>query len=454
MGHVTDKIELIILGGTWSDYPEEYQLWFVSELFRALNDGDREEQSQIRRTYYKGQGLANRDEELEAFVAPLQKQVDMGSCSYNVAIKQLYYYDSIWKDIAFQEVADTTELNRLQNDNETAEHRVVGLVVETRPDTISCESLKLLRQLGCTKIQMGIQSINPEILAKNNRNISLERIQQAFELVRVFGFKIHTHTMLNLFGSTPEEDKREYARFVTEEAFQPDEIKLYPCALVQGTRLCKHFEDGSWEPYTEEELLDVLIADTLNTPAFVRISRMIRDISAEDIVTGNKKANLRQLVERRIEETGGQIAEIRQREISTGVVDFERLSLSSIAYKTTVTDEFFLQWTTPENRIAGFLRLSLPYEEYLLQYRADIPLGLSEAMIREVHVYGKVAKLQNVGEGAQHLGLGKLLIEEACTLARARGYQKINVISSVGTREYYRSLGFSDTELYQQKTLV
>jgi elongator complex protein 3 len=257
--------------------------------------------------------------------------------------------------------------------------------------------------------------------------------------------------MLNLLGSSLEEDKLEYRRFVTEAAYLPDEVKLYPCVLVDGTRLCGHYADKTWRPYSEDELLDVLTTNTLDTPPFIRISRMIRDISSHDIVAGNRKANFRQLVEARIEKLGGDVAEIRYREISTSGTDIETLTLETLGYETTVTDEYFLQWVTPENRIAGFLRLSLPNRGYVLKRQSELPVGPDEAMIREVHIYGRVARVHGTGEDAQHLGLGRRLIDTACGIAEERGYRAINVISSVGTREYYRRQGFTDNGLYQRR---
>lgn len=124
-----------------------------------------------------------------------------------------------------------------------------------------------------------------------------------------------------------------------------------------------------------------------------------------------------------------------------------------LSYETTVSDERFLQWVTEEDRIAGFLRLSLPKEDYLLRNQASLPVGLQEAMIREVHIYGRTSELHESGAGAQHLGLGRKLVEKACDLARGRGYRRINVISSVGTRGYYRKLGFQDNGLYQRRDL-
>ena len=300
---------------------------------------------------------------------------------------------------------------------------------------------------------MGIQSLDERILAANHRGIGVDRTQQAFELARIFGFKTHAHFMTNLLGATPESDAADYRRMVEHPAFKPDEIKLYPCALVDGTGLVSHWRDGSWRPYTEEELVNLLADDVLVTPPFTRISRMIRDISAHDIMTGNKKVNLRQLVDLELAKRAQPVQEIRSREIAFGAAASDELSLSEVAYETTNTHEVFLQWVTPDNRIAGFLRLSMPNAEYVSAHASDLPINAGEAMIREVHVYGRVAGLHQGGENAQHRGLGRMLIERACDIARDNGYQAVNVISAVGTRGYYRKQGFADNGLYQQRNL-
>jgi elongator complex protein 3 len=473
MGHPTDKVELIVLGGTWSDYPEGYQTWFVTELFRALNDGeDAEQGARMRRGLYRERGCESRAEELSERVRETQQKVDDGTLTYNQAIGLLYGESDTWQGIVRGQAATFDDLTRQHRVNQSARHRVVGLVVETRPDTVTAGSLTLLRRLGCTKVQIGVQSLDIAVLRLNNRAIDSGRVREAFELLRLFGFKTHVHFMANLYGSSPEKDKQDYRHLVTDGAYLPDEVKLYPCSLVAGTGLVERYRAGDWRPYSEGDLLDVLVADTLVTPGFMRISRMVRDISAQDIMAGNRKANLRQLVERRIEEAGERIAEMRYREIGTGETDLGCLVLEAIAYETTVSSEHFLQWVTPENRLVGFLRLSLPSVEYVRRHQAVLPVGPYEAMIREVHVYGTVVPLrkageggwpcaegegarpEGLGEGAQHLGLGRRLVEAACDIARAQGYRRINVISAVGTREYYQSLGFEDGELYQQMPLL
>jgi len=447
MGHATDKIELIVLGGTWSDYPLGYQVWFVKELFRALNESG--EQS------LAGESPSNLSQyqQDESLAAELQQQVNQGLLSYNQAVELLYMQNPVYQSVASSQTASFFELIEQQQTNETALHRVVGLTIETRPDNIDPEQLYLLRRLGCTKIQIGIQSLDQAILNLNQRSITVQKINDAFCYLRLFGFKIHAHFMLNLLGSTPESDKQDYLGLVSDPAYLPDEVKLYPCALVQSSRLVKHYQDGSWQPYSESELIDVLTTDVMNTPDYTRISRMVRDIAAPDIVAGNKKTNLRQMVENDLVQSTEQPQEIRYREINRDQTEIESLALDCIEYSTTATQEHFLQWVTSEKRIVGFLRLSLPKPEYLSEHQAELPIQANEAMIREVHIYGVVARLNTSGEGAQHYGLGRRLIDIACDIAKASGYQRINVISSVGTREYYRNLGFYDKGLYQQREL-
>lgn len=493
MGHATDKIELIVLGGTWTDYPEGYQVWFMSELFRALNDdavADEAANPMLRRSAagrggaegamdavpdgclpkgvaerrarYRECFLAKDAEALAQRRAELQADIDDGRGGgrgrYNAAVKELYGAGSAWGRAMSWQSASWEELECRQRANERARHRVVGLVIETRPDAVTARSLHTIRRLGCTKVQMGVQSIDQRVLDMNERRIEVSRMEEAFSLCRLFGFKIHAHFMVNLIGSTPTGDKADYLRFVGPGPFQPDEVKLYPCALIEGTRLVRKHESGEWRPYTEDELLDVLAADIVATPAFCRVSRMIRDFSSKDIVAGNKKPNLRQMVERRLAASGQErVREIRYREIGSDAPDPAELEMDVVAYSTPTSEERFLQWVTPEGKIAGFLRLSLPDQRFVAEcakrYGDDAPVDAGEAMIREVHVYGVAARVGQEGTAAQHRGLGRSLVARACELALEAGFGRISVISAVGTREYYRSLGFLDHGLYQQKAL-
>ena len=460
MGHSTDKVELIVLGGTWSDYPESYQYWFIKELFRALNEWPNSPQHiQERLDWYTSFGLQNSEEALSSFVAEQQAAVFDDTVTYNQAFHKLYDASQPHQSAWSQMQSTYDQLVEQQRVNETAAARVVGLVIETRPDTITPDNLRMFRQLGCTKIQIGIQSTRQEILDANKRQMSAAQIKRAFSLIRLYGFKIHSHLMVNLLGATPEADKQDFKTFVTDPGFLPDEIKLYPCALVSGTQLVQKYREGTWQPYTKDTLVDVLVQDVLNTPPYVRISRMIRDISATDILVGNKHTNLRQMVEQELaaEDVASRVQEIRFREINQQQVRADELTLQDFAYTTAVSNEHFLQWVTTDNKIAGFCRLSLPHWDKLTSGTCDVSVDEllvqpGQAMIRELHVYGQALSLGSEGMSAQHQGLGQKLLAKASSIA-AEGYTSLNVISSIGTRAYYRAQGFTDADLYQQKAL-
>ena len=461
MGHSTDKVELIVLGGTWSDYPEGYQYWFIKELFRALNDWPNSPSYiQERLDWYTSFGLQNTEEALSSFVAEQQAAVFEDTATYNQAFHKLYDTSQPHQSAWSQMESTYDELVEQQHVNETAAARVVGLVIETRPDTITPDNLHMFRQLGCTKIQIGIQSTRQEILDANKRQMSAAQIKRAFSLIRLYGFKIHSHLMVNLLGATPEADKQDFKTFVTDPGFLPDEIKLYPCALVSGTQLVQKYREGTWQPYDKDELVDVLVQDVLNTPPYVRISRMIRDISATDILVGNKHTNLRQMVEQELaaKDVARRVQEIRFREINQQQVRAAELTLQDFPYTTAVSDEHFLQWVTADNKIAGFCRLSLPHWDKLTSGACDVSANEllvqpGQAMIRELHVYGQALSLGSEGMSAQHQGLGQKLLAKASSIAAEAGYTSLNVISSIGTRAYYRAQGFTDAGLYQQKAL-
>ena len=504
MGHTTDKVELIVLGGTWTDYPRAYRFWFMRELFRALNEASdaNAQRASIaeRRAFYEQCGIKSERDDLAAFTRDEQARVTCGELTYNQAVRELYGDDAGWRQASNSQTAALADVTLEHARNVQAAHRSVGLVIETRPDCITPGALTEMRALGATKVQIGIQSLDQHILDANLRRISLDRIGRAFELARLFGFKIHAHFMANLYGATPESDVAGYRALVTDRRFLPDEVKMYPCALVDGTGLVKHWRNGTWRPYAEEELIGVLVANMQVTPPYVRVSRMIRDISSHDIMAGNKKVNLRQMVDGELARREAAVAEIRTREIGTHKANLSKLELVEFPYETTVSSERFLQWVTPEGKIAGFLRLSLPKADAIAAARAEaenergaigstgceampfegkatshqasrditptsasaqaersahdsFPLAADEAMIREVHVYGAVAALGHASTGAQHTGLGRKLVARACDIAQEAGYERINVISAVGTREYYATLGFEQHGLYQQKEL-
>lgn len=457
-GHPTDKIEIIVLGGTWSFYPESYQIWFVKRIFDAMHDF--------------GKGIDGRQAVEDALREKSQLHPDRNTTTATIdglhiekrynAVVQMVYKDEMLRstDLAqaisrgevarspVDEFATWEELEAAHLENESAPCRSVGLVIETRPDHISVEEVLRVRRLGCTKVQIGFQSLNDDVLKLNKRGHKVAATRRAVKLLRQAGFKIHAHWMPNLYGSSPDADVADYKLMFDDPDFRPDELKVYPCSLIDSAELMQRYQDGSWKPYTHEELLHVLTASFMLTPEYTRLTRVIRDIPSTDIVVGNQMTNFRQIVENELTRVGERSSDIRAREVRFKAVEAVNLHLDELWYDGGCTDEVFLQYITADRDIAGFLRLSLPKEPAITDELAGA------AMIREIHVYGQSLELGASEAGrAQHLGLGKQLIERAVEIAREKGYSRLAVISAIGTREYYRKRGFEDGQLYQVRSI-
>lgn len=445
-GHDPEKVELIVLGGTWSFYPEAYQIWFVKRCFDAMNAYDEaRRRDDLRPLEMKG---AVSFDGLGEVVDGRTVHAAAPARSYNQVVRDFLSSELEGGLLDTTEQATWSELEEVQRRNETAAARCVGLVVETRPDHLSEDEVVRVRRLGSTKVQIGFQSLSDEVLALNRRGHDVAATRRAMRLLRTAGFKLHAHWMPNLYGSDPVSDIEDFQRVFDDPDFRPDELKIYPTSLIESAELMRYYESGQWRPYREEELLEVLSACLLRVPEYCRVTRMIRDIPGDDIHAGNKTTNFREVVERDLKRRGLASRDIRAREIRGEPVDPEGLTLDCIEYATQVGREIFLQLITDERRIVGFCRLALPAAPAFIAEIAD------SAMIREVHVYGVVVRFGDARQDrSQHLGLGKRLISEAATIAAAAGFRDLAVISSVGTREYYRKLGFSDGELYQHRTL-
>jgi len=258
--------------------------------------------------------------------------------------------------------------------------------------------------------------------------------------------------MPNLFGATPESDRRDFARLWDDPALRPDELKIYPCSLIEGTELYARWQRGEYRPYTDEELVELLIACKLRVPPYCRINRVVRDIPASYIAAGNTTSDLRVVVQRALRARDLQCQCIRCREVRDDKIAAEELRLDLLSYQTDATTEHLLSFVTPRNRLAGFLRLSLPSPDAPRDEILDEVRGA--AMIREVHIYGRALEIGAGSSGdAQHTGLGTRLIERATQIARAAGFKRLAVIAAIGTREYYRKLGFALGELYMARAI-
>jgi elongator complex protein 3 len=380
--HPIDKIELLILGGTWSAYPRDYQETYIRRCFDAMNG------------------------------------------------------------------FDSSTLAEAQAANENTACRNVGLVIETRPDEITPELLSWLRRLGVTKVQMGAQSLDDRILSLNLRGHTAADTRRACALLRAAGFKIVLHWMPNLLGATLASDRADFAQLWEDCA--PDEIKIYPTQLLEGTGLYKKWQKGEYTPYTTGELIDLIATLKPSIPPYCRVNRIIRDIPSPHIVAGNKRSSLRQDVLAEVARRGMTCGCIRCHEIGSRVVLPENLRLEDFTYPTGGAQEHFLNFRTPGEKIAAYLRLSLPGStEANARVVEAIPELAGCALVREVHVYGQVQQIGSGQEGAaQHIGLGTSLLEEAARFASSAGFLKLAVISAVGTRKYYQSRGFQPADLY------
>lgn len=431
-GHPTDKIELIILGGTWSSYPESYQIWFVKRCFDALNDF--EEYSSSEMIKEESLDLPFEEDKLEEIDGSVLEK------SYNQIISNAIKNT---KNI-LNETATWEELFLSHEKNITSKSKCVGLVIETRPDEIDENEVIKIRKLGATKVQIGIQSLNDEVLKLNKRGHDVAKTISALDLIRRAGFKIHGHYMPNLYGSTPEKDILDYEKMFNEITFRPDELKIYPCSLIKTAELMKVYKEGLWKPYTQEELAEVLYNNILFTPRYCRLTRIIRDIPSTDIVVGNKFTNFRQIAEDKIKKSGKKAVEIRSREIKNKKFDNENLIIRETKYETTSTWEYFIEYVNEKDEIFGFLRLSLPKISSFIEELSGC------AIIREIHIYGQSLEVgKKDSSKTQHQGLGKNLIKLAKDISKESGFKKLAVISAIGTRDYYKKNGFELTGLYQ-----
>ena len=393
IGHPTSKIELLILGGSWTAYPEEYQAWFIQRCLDALNE------------------------------------------------------------------QESKTLEEAQTINETGKHRNVGLVVETRPDEINPAGLAVMRKMGVTKVQIGAQSFDDQILRINKRGHSAYTTLQATALLRAAGFKVVMHWMPNLLGATIESDEEDFSRMWVN-GYCPDEIKIYPTQLVEKSRLYQYWLKGSYTPYTTEELINLIANIKPLIPEYSRVNRVIRDIPASYIMAGNKRSSLRQDIHQELARRGQNCRCIRCREVRSTNIQEETLILDDLVYHPHFSEEHFLNYSTRDDHLVGYLRLSFPEptgKEALSVYEqvwTHIPELHGCAIIREVHIYGQSLAFGIEKNGAaQHVGLGSNLIEKAAQLAKEKGFKKLAVIAAIGTRKYYQERGFSGGELYMIRDL-
>ena len=406
-GHSPTKIELIVIGGSWSVLPEKYKYWYIKECFRAANQ------------YSSSRVLGLDQDTIDASKKELNK----------ASVKEL-----------------REKLKQEQNKNEKKKYKMVGITLETRPDFINEKEVTQMREVGCTRVELGVQMVDDEILETNKRGHGVAEIARATQLLRDKGFKITYHIMPGLPGSDCQRDVNAFRRLFTDERFQPDQIKFYPTVVTQGSLLYTWWQQGKYQPYTDQQLKELIKECKQIIPPYVRIIRLIRDIPEESIVAGNRITNLRQL----IKEEGVECRCIRCREAGKQRLQKEDIKLTVHRYQASGGEEYFLSYTSPDEKVLyGFCRLRIPPSK-----GKDVFSALQgAALIRELHVYGKLVPVGEQESKVQHTGLGRMLMEEAERVAEENGSTKIAVISGVGVRDYYRKMGYRLQDTYMVKKL-
>lgn len=399
-GHPTDKIEYITKGGTWNAYPLKYQYWYVYESFKACND--------------------------------LTRRNPIGTSD-----------EEDWNDKPLQELINATIAE--QRYNEKANHRIIGLTLETRPDAISAKTIHHMRLQGATRIELGLQAPDDRILTLIKRGHTVNEFRRAMKLLRQAGFKVDLHFMPDLPGTTPEHDVEMYEDVFSDPGLKPDMIKIYPNTVIETAELYQWFKDGRYKSYGDKQLFWALKEMKKATPRYCRISRLIRDIPSGEIKDGNTVTNLREMLEHNLKKEGHTCVCLRCREIGrhTDLDGDVSDTLFVDEYDTDGGREYFITYEDPQRRVVyGFLRLRIPTERNE-QIEKVMPELKGAAFVRELHVYGQLVQIGKRKELAtQHRGVGKRLLNAAERIAVKNKLQKVAVISGVGVRGYYRKRGY------------
>ncbi len=480
--HDTDKIELIVLGGTWDVYTEQYKINFIKALYDACNSFSE---------------LRIRNEEV-------------GISKWN---KFSYILEGKEK------IKTSKNIQEAMKRNENAEHRIIGLTIETRPEYVTDKNCQKRRELWVTRIEMGIQSLDNGVLKANKRGLTVEQIRRACHRLRQYWFKFSVHIMPGLYTSSYAKDLKTFQDLYMDPFLKPDEIKFYPTSVIPNTELCKLYKQWKYKPLESKEIQKLITETFLHIiPPYTRIKRLIRDIPANEIVAGSKITNLSQLMHNEIQknaDTGkfnikefyGRLyskyelfkttkdflrratfnvqhptwgtqtfvigskpdtnslrnyvcLDTRSREIRHSteywVVSSETKKITTNLvirkYASSVWQEYFISFEDELGYLYGFTRLLLPKPEEVVSIKW---LGKETAIIRELHVYGNVETIKRSNEKTkkevQHKWFGKQLMDIAEKISQQAQYKKLSVISGIGVRAYYRKLGYKKVGEYMVK---
>ena len=379
IGHPTDKIDLIIMGGTFTSRAADYQQEFIKRCFDAMNDED------------------------------------CGS------------------------------LEEAHSRNENAPHRCIGMTIETRPDGFDIGRAKECMRLGTTRIEFGVQILDDDILRSVNRGHGVKEVVEATKTAKDAGLKVCYHVMPGLPGSDHDKDLERFRLLFDDERFRPDMLKIYPTLVVKGTKLYEQWQRGEFAPYDTAQATEVVAAMKAIAPRYVRIQRIQRDIPVQLIEAGVDKGHLRELARARMKELGTRCRCIRCREVGLNRIQLDsagEVELNHLPYRASGGREDFISFDlADQDALVGYVRLRMPGE------------GIS-AHVRELKVFGQMARFDQEGREWQHKGFGKELMLQAERTALENGYQVMKVTSGVGVRRYYSSIGYVRDGAYMSKPLA
>jgi len=379
MNHPTDKIELIVLGGTFLQYTLEYQYDFIKKCFDALNE------------------------------------------------------------------KPSKDLEEAKKINETAKHRCVAMCIENRPDNCSKEEIERMLSFGCTRVEIGVQMPDDELYRKTNRGHTVEDVVEATKNLKNAGFKLGYHIMPGLPYSNPKKDMELFEKIFSDSRFRPDQLKIYPCQVVEDSPLAKTHKIINFKPYTREQTEKILLEMMRVIPEYCRVMRMMREFPKEKLIDGLERLDLRKDVEADLRKRNEKVKEIRMREIGFNKSEGESktIKIKTMEYDASEGKEYFIEMVNKENILFGLLRLRI---------------SNNHGLVRELHVYGQNlnlgSKADEKNQEAQHKGIGKLLMEEAEKIAKKNNLTEISVISGIGVREYYKKLGYNLKGFYMVKELL
>ncbi|MGB9980084.1 tRNA uridine(34) 5-carboxymethylaminomethyl modification radical SAM/GNAT enzyme Elp3 [Methanobacterium sp.] len=448
IGHPLDKVELIVMGGTFPSYFLCYQEWFISKCLQAMNDfGIKNPSINAYSRTFEGESANNqikvpKDPQNHRFWDPENKACETESFAASKS-----KISKVFKDFIY--------LKDAQKTNEGSAVRCVGMTFETRPDYCKVPDVDRMLNMGVTRVELGVQTIYNYIYKRIERGHTVEDTIESARILRDSGIKVAMHLMPGLFADF-RRDMRIFKRVFSDSRFKPDMLKIYPCLITKGSKLHEMWEKGEYNPYTNEEAIDLIVEIKKMLPKWVRTMRIQRDIPSPLIEAGVKKSNLGELVYNKLHESDVNCQCIRCREVghkaSLGITpQIENVKLLSEKYEAGEGEEIFLSFEDVKKDILiGFLRLRIPSKK---AHRPEI--DSKSALVRELHVYGSMMPLGEKEEGKwQHMGYGERLLEEAEKIAlEVYDKNKLHVISGIGARNYYKKFGYSQLGPYMSKKL-